>query len=165
MIFIKIIDFGGVRFFENVFSPKGWLKNSPKKVCLAGKILVTPPTTTLCPILNPPNAHIRQIRKITENSYTKNPISIYIYIYFLLIPRCSFATITADKLNTILCRHLGHIANGAPPHRKKRTEKYGLIGYIYWNFQYLYSVCFLFEFCLIWALGGSDRAKGSWEVH
>ena len=55
-------DLLGVHFFENVFCPKGWPKNSQKLVCLAGKVLVNLPPP-FCPILGPSIAHIRQTLK------------------------------------------------------------------------------------------------------
>ena len=63
-------------FSGNVFPPKGWPKNLPKWVCLAGKILVNLPRV-FCPILDPPNAHIRQNPGITDNQYKeKSPIFV-----------------------------------------------------------------------------------------
>ena len=59
-------DFWLGAFFKNVFSAKGAQKNSPKWVCLAGKILVSTPPP-FCPIFNTPNANITQNQKITEN--------------------------------------------------------------------------------------------------
>ena len=55
--YVCIFCFGWVA--RNVFFPKGWQNNLPKWVCLAGRILVSLPPL-FCPIVDPPNAHIRQ---------------------------------------------------------------------------------------------------------
>ena len=58
----EMTDFFGGAFFGHVFSPKGWPKNPPKWVCLAGKILVSLPPF-FHPIWDHPDAHIRQNSK------------------------------------------------------------------------------------------------------
>jgi len=50
-------------FSENTFFPKGAQNNSPKRVCLAGKILVSLPPFA-CPIVNTPNGNKAQNPKI-----------------------------------------------------------------------------------------------------
>ena len=48
-----------VCFSKMYFPPKGWQKHFQKWVCRVGKILVCLPPP-FCPILDPPNAHMRQ---------------------------------------------------------------------------------------------------------
>ena len=79
----KMTEFRGC-VFENVFSPKGAPKNSPKWVCLAGEMLLSIPPP-FCPILDPPNAHIRQNpQNDTEFIFTKITY-IYTYIFPIIL--------------------------------------------------------------------------------
>ena len=64
--------------FRKCCSPKGWPTNLQKWVCLAGKILFSLPRV-FCPIVDPPNAHIKQHPKFYRELITRK-ILLYIFV-------------------------------------------------------------------------------------